>query len=191
MKKFTFGCLNTLEIPAQKSQRPPAPASVLDIISILLLILGLAGCSSTDENKLEQYIHSIKSRPARPVEPIPEFVAPEKFVYPEDILRRSPFKPLEVLKKEDPLAPNPDRKKGPLEAFPLDSLKFVGILKQNGTTWGLISQPSGLISRVRPGDYMGENYGQIVKITDSSIQLEETVRFGDKWEKRDIVLKLK
>lgn len=144
-----------------------------------------------DENsELRRYMHEVKTRPAKPIEPIPVFESLPKFVYPEEEKRRSPFKPIIAEQQEDRLAPNIDRPKQPLEAFPLDALKFVGILKEGTTVWGLISQPGGLISRVRPGDYMGKNYGQIVRISETAIELEETIKVAGKWEKKRITLTL-
>ncbi len=52
----------------------------------------MCACDFSDENELSQYINSIKSRPAKPIEPIPTFKPAPKFVYPENALRRSPFK---------------------------------------------------------------------------------------------------
>jgi type IV pilus assembly protein PilP len=157
-------------------------------VIIGLLSLMLMACSS-DDSELTHYINSVKTRPARPIEPIPETQPLEKFIYPEQDSRRSPFKP--VVDLQDTFAPNIKRPKQPLEHFPLDALKFVGILKEGQITWALISQPSGLISRVQVGDYMGQNYGQIIYIKDKTIQLEETVQVNGKWEKKKIIIDLR
>lgn len=71
-----------------------------------------------------------------------------------------------------------------MEQYPLDSLRFVGILKEGNVVWGLISLPNGEIVRVRPGDYMGQNYGKIMQITNTTLKLEETVQISGKWEKK-------
>ncbi|WP_412754117.1 pilus assembly protein PilP [Legionella londiniensis] len=161
------------------------------ITKLYLLGFSLLTACAPAEDDLQRYMHEIKSRPSRPIEPIPEFETPQKFKYPEEEKRRSPFKPIVALEKKDLLAPNLDRPRQPLEAFPLDALKFVGILKEGPTIWGLISQPGGLITRVKPGDYMGKNFGQIIKITEDTILLQETVQIGGKWEKKTITLKLR
>lgn len=156
---------------------------------IVMICFLLAGCSAED-NALRRYMHQIKSRPARPIEPLPKFEPLPQFTYPEKEERRSPFKPILPEKQDDSLAPNLNRPKQPLEAFPLDALKFVGVLKEGNTIWGLISQPSGIISRVKPGDYMGKNYGQIIRISEDAIRIEETVKMDGKWEKKMMTLKL-
>ncbi|WP_131780945.1 pilus assembly protein PilP [Legionella gresilensis] len=154
---------------------------------ILLLILTLSACSSTNEDDLDQYIKEVKARKARPIEPLPTFLPPIKFSYPEIDNRRNPFKQKEVVVViTDELAPDTTRPKQRLEQFPLDALKFVGTLEQTPTIWGLISLPNGEIVRVRPGDYMGKNFGQITRITPTVLSLEETVKVAGKWQKRKI-----
>ncbi|ETO93581.1 pilus assembly protein PilP [Legionella oakridgensis] len=168
----------------------PLGKSLSKNLMIGLLSMTLCACGS-DEDELQRYIYAVKTRPAKPVEPIPEFEVPPKFTYPEAEKRRSPFKPIVAEQQEnDTLAPNIHRPKQPLEAFPLDALKFVGILKEGPIVWGLISQPGGLVSRIKPGDYMGKNYGQVIRISEDAIQIEETIKVGEKWEKKMIILKL-
>lgn len=151
----------------------------------------LCACSSA-EDELTHYIHAVKSRPPSPraIEPIPEFKPLEKFAFPEDDKRRSPFKPTQRAGQVDSNSPNTMRPKQPLEAFPLDSLKFVGILREGKSMWALISQPGGLVTPVRVGDYMGKNYGQIIHINENKIDIEETVQLGGRWEKKRISLNL-
>ncbi len=159
------------------------------LIVVAITIL-LAACGS-DDTDLQRYLNDIKTRPVKPIEPIPEFVLPPKFAYPENDKRRSPFKPIAVeMPSKESFTPNTNRPKQPLEAFPLDALKFVGVIKEGSVVWGLIQQPDGLVSRVKPGDYMGKNFGQIIRIDDSSIQLEEIVQVAGKWEKQMFTLKL-
>ncbi len=158
--------------------------NTLSLLFMALLSLILIGCSA-DESKLRRYINMVKARPPRPIEPIPEPHPIEKFVYPEVDSRRSPFKPI-VEQEQDTFAPNSKRPKQPLEHFPLDALKFVGILKQGNLIWALIAQPERLVSRVKLGDYMGQNYGQVIDIKDKTILLEETVQTAGKWEKKKI-----
>lgn len=156
----------------------------LSRILLISAIAALVAACSSGEGELNRYINKIKSRPARPIEPIPEFAPLPKFVYPEDVSRRSPFVP--ITKKLDlGSAPDKNRPRDPLEAFPLDALKFVGILKEGALVWGLIQQPDDKIVRVRAGQYMGQNYGQVTSINDKRIKLVETVQIGGKWTQRN------
>lgn len=159
--------------------------------SLFLISLALTAC--TDDNyDLIQYIHSIKRRVSPPIEAIPNFAPLPVFKFPEESNRRNPFKPTSVKKQTiDPYAPDQKRIKEPLESYPLDALQFVGILKQGADVWGLIKQPNGQIVRVKVGNYMGQNYGQIKSIKTNVIQLDETVRGSSgKWEKQITSLEL-
>ncbi|WP_244917898.1 pilus assembly protein PilP [Legionella busanensis] len=147
----------------------------------------LSSCSSAREDDLDQYIKEVKARKVNSIEALPTFIPPIKFAYPEIDNRRSPFKQKEVVVVTvDELAPDTKRPKQRLEQFALDALKFVGTLEQTPTIWGLISLPNGEIVRVRAGDYMGKNFGQITRITPTVLSLEETVRVAGKWQKRKI-----
>jgi len=92
---------------------------------------------------------------------------------------------------QDALAPDQNRPKMPLEKFPLDALKFVGTLKDGSMKWGLIAEPGGRIVRVKPGDYMGENYGKILQISDDALVLQETLKVSGRWEKKNTTIRLK
>lgn len=158
------------------------------LISLLLIVL--TACSG-DNNDLSQYIHSVKMRKTRAILPIPTFAALPGFKFPEDDNRRNPFKPTSQKKLVDPFTPDQRRVRQVLEAYPLDSLKFVGTLTQDHQIWGLIKQPSSQISRVRVGDYMGQNYGRISVIKNNSIKLEETIKSASgAWEKHMTTLEL-
>jgi len=164
--------------------------SVIALLLILIQLTGLTACSSSADTELSHYISEIKARKARPIEPIPQFPPLAKFTYPESDSRRSPFKPKEVLSEVDKLAPDPNRPKQPLEKFPLDSLKFVGLLKQNAMVWALMSQPNGEVARVKLGDYMGQNFGKVVSINTKSLKLEELVQVEGKWKKQTTTINL-
>lgn len=156
---------------------PPAK-----IFAIFVLILFLTGCDSSDQDDLTRYINEVKLRKPAPIEPLPEFSPIETYVYPANPASRNPFKPKVHDTGADKYAPDTHRQKQPLERFPLDALRFVGVLKQGGTIWGLISQPGGIISRVSVGDYMGQNFGRIVSISNSSLKLEERVQSSGTWD---------
>ncbi|CAM2996109.1 pilus assembly protein PilP [Legionella worsleiensis] len=164
--------------------RQQVHAGLVAIFSLLL-----CACSG-DKSDLIKYINDMKSRPAKAIEPIPKFAPLPVFKFPENDQRRSPFTPVVLKKNADLYAPDQKRLKQPLEAFPLDALKFVGILEQDSVIWALIKQPDSQISRVRKGDYMGQNYGRIISITQEQIKLEETLKDSGAWIKKTTTLKL-
>ena len=150
------------------------------LVSSLTLVI--SACSG-DNSDLMSYMNQMKSRPGQPIDAIPKFAPLPIFKFPEHDDRRSPFKPVELKKADDMYAPDQKRVKQPLEAFPLDALKFVGILKQGSEIWALIKTPEDKITPLKIGGYMGQNYGQIITIKHDEIKLEETLRKSGKWEK--------
>lgn len=161
----------------------------LHAVLIGILSLLVTACSG-DNSDLLKYINDIKSRPAKAIEPIPKFAPLPFFKFPENDTRRSPFKPVVLRKNADVDAPDQKRLKQPLEAYPLDALKFVGILEQGPIIWALIKQPDTQVTRVRVGDYMGQNYGRIIVIKRDLIKLEETVKDTGTWEKKITTINL-
>ncbi len=161
----------------------------LDALYAGLLSLLISSCSG-DNSDLVKYMNDVTSRPANSIEPIPRFAPLPFFKFPEHDSRRSPFKPVVLRKKNNSDAPDQKRLKQPLEAYPLDALKLVGILEQDSVIWALIKQPDEQIIRVRVGNYMGQNYGRIVVIKRNLIQLDETLQDTGTWEKKMTTINL-
>ncbi|MCB2030930.1 MAG: pilus assembly protein PilP, partial [Rhodoferax sp.] len=61
------------------------------------------------------------------------------------------------------VAPELARRKQPLEAFPLDAMTMVGSMIRDGKPVALV-KVNNLLYQVRPGDYLGQNYGRVMKI---------------------------
>ena len=88
------------------------------------------------------------------------------------------------------LKPDLNRPKEPLEAYPLESLKMVGVLQQKKASYALVKADSGLY-RVRVGNYMGQNFGLITTITESQMELRELIQdAGGDWTERQSTLQL-
>ena len=171
------------------------PRHDLKLLVTLLPLLALAGCSS-DMNDLESYVQSVKMRPPTPIEPLPEIVPVETFVY-EPGERRDPFTPDAQTEPTEPalvdsgLAPDPTRRKEELEGYALDALRMVGTLEQESTRWGLVRTKNGIVHRVKVGNYMGTNNGQITSISENAIQLTEIVSDAPgQWRERSATVAL-
>ncbi|MBB6577476.1 type IV pilus assembly protein PilP [Comamonas odontotermitis] len=88
------------------------------------------------------------------------------------------------------VAPERARRKEQLESYPLDSITMVGFLKKGAADVGLV-KVDGLIYQVNKGMYLGQNYGKIKNVNESSITMREIVQDGvGEWVERDAVLEL-
>jgi type IV pilus assembly protein PilP len=151
-------------------------------ISLSLLAL-MAGCSSPNIDELQQYVGERKAQPPGRIEPLPEIKQISTFVY-DSQGRRDPFvasrdeRPEEAGLVEGGISPDFNRRREELEGFTLDAIRMVGILEQSGVTWGLVKTKEGTIHRVKTGNYMGQNHGRIIQITEDKIELTEIVQDG-------------
>lgn len=166
----------------------------------LLCALALSGCGSSGEDELRQWIANERAQAKPRVTPISE---PKPFL-PQPYVVEDKMEPFDVLKLTQALrressqvasnaaliAPEMARRKEPLEAFPLDSMAMVGSMNKSGKPTALLSVDK-LLYQVQLGNYLGQNYGRITAITETSIQLREIVQdaTGD-WIERMTTLEL-
>ena len=127
-----------------------------------------------DQKKIDE----AKKRPGGPVESLPEIKPYETFAYDATSVR-SPFVPgAPAAAVNAGLRPDSRRNREFLEQFSLDTLKMVGTLDLGGHNFGLVQTRDGLVHRVLPGNYLGQNDGRIMSITTSKINLVEIVPDG-------------
>ena len=147
---------------------------------VALVAFGLSACGGGSDD-LDRYINEIKSRPGGRIDPLPEITPYETFSYIADKQGiRSPFRPDTPQAAGGGTGPRPDveRSREYLESFPLDTLGMVGTLHINETMYGLVQTADGLIHRVIPGNYLGQNDGRITEISESEIGLVEIISDG-------------
>jgi type IV pilus assembly protein PilP len=142
-----------------------------------LLVLGLlAGCSSRD-SELNDFIEQTKQEQPGGVEPLPEIKPDDSYTYDVENLR-SPFMPGGSGGSSPTVRPDSKRNKEFLESFTLDSMKMVGTMRIGGRYYGLVRASDGLVHRVLPGNYLGQNEGKIIRIEPSKISITEIVADG-------------
>lgn len=166
----------------------------------LLLSLVLSACTSSGQDELRDWMTAERSSIRPQVKPIPE---PTKFV-PQSYLRESLIEPfsnekLASILKNSTIAPvinsaliGPElnRRKQPLEAFPLDVMSMVGSLNRQGQLVALV-KVDNLLYQVRPGSYLGQNYGRVMKISETEVVLREIVQDAvGEWTERPAALQL-
>jgi len=154
-------------------------ARVAAMAALVFSVATLSGCAAGVDDELKAYIAEVKARPGGRIEPLPQIRPYETFTYTADNAR-SPFMPD---RPDAPAAlagpqPEKDRNKEYLEQFPLDTLAMVGTLENDGTVYGLLQTQDGMVHRVTPGNYVGQNDGRIVAITAAAISVEELVPDG-------------
>lgn len=174
-------------------KRPPRVTAVLPLLALLAT---LAGCSA-DVEELQQWTEA-KRREAKPS--VPKLQPPKKFD-PEPYTSAQSVDPFSTQKltvglKQEARQLNPllasevNRRKEPLEAFPLDSMAMVGSFSKAGQPHALLRVDS-LLYQVKVGDYMGQNYGRIVKIGETELSLREVVQdAAGEWTERISTLQL-
>ncbi len=156
--------------------------------SLLAGLIGLlTGCGES-LGDLRQFVQQVRAKPPGRIEPIPEFTPYQNFEYTSHDLR-DPFKLVDFRRPEQVpdniaelgpgLRPDIERVKEPLEDFPLDTLRLKGTIDdKDGVKWGLIFAPDNTIHRVIEGNYLGQNHGRIISVSDQTIELTEIVPDG-------------
>jgi len=160
----------------------------------------LAACGSSDQEEVQSWMEEQRARMRPKVDPIPE---PKKFV-PQAYTQATAFDPFsnqkltQALRRDSAqsttstalVAPELARRKEPLESFPLDTMSMVGSLVKQGKPVALV-KVDNLLHQVRQGDYLGQNYGKIVKVGDSEVVLREIVQdAAGEWVERTATLQL-
>jgi type IV pilus assembly protein PilP len=162
-----------------------------------LMIAGLAGCGDGGVEEVRLWMEEVKSQTK--VE-IPKVAEPKKFT-PFIYSGKTSVDPYSASKLAVALAklqagsgtgfkPDLERRREPLESYPLDALKMVGTLEKPGLTYVLL-QVDKTVFQAKVGNYVGQNLGMITKIMDSEVELKEIVQdaAGD-WVERKAKLEL-
>ena len=151
----------------------------------------LSGCTRSSDDLVAK-VEAIKQEPGEPLDPIPVMQTFETFVYAADHLR-DPFTP-SVNEEESGAAgprPDPNRARETLESFPLDTLDMVGTIGSGNSLTALIKDPDGVVHRVQPGKYLGQNYGQIIQVFEDRVELVELISNGSGgWTERSASIAL-
>jgi len=162
--------------------------------AILLVTLLVAACGGEPHSDLRQFVKESENQPHGRIPPLPEVKPYEPFTYSAFEL----IDPFKARKIEPPrgaatggVAPDVNRRREPLEAYPLESLRMVGTLEQKKQMFALVRAPDNTLFRVRSGNYVGQNFGRIVGISESAMKLKEIVQDGTgNWEEKDQILQL-
>lgn len=162
----------------------------------LMLAALLVGCSAEHE-ELREWMEQQRREVKPSISPIQ---APKKFD-PQPYTSAQAVEPfsqqkLTVALKQEARQPNSllsaqlNRRKEPLEAYPLDSMSMVGSVNKQGKPFALL-RVDALLYQVKVGDYLGQNYGRITKIDETEIAMREIVQdAAGEWIERPATLQL-
>lgn len=166
-------------------------------------VLFLAGCGVSGTDELTAWADEQRKQQSVRLPPIAE---PKKFV-PQQFTASETADPYNsqrlstALKRE--LRPAVDTsalikpelarqasQKQPLEGPPLDAMNFVGSIVRDGRPVAIL-KVNGLLHQVRVGDYLGQNFGKILRISDAEVGLREIVQDTEgEWSERTATLQL-
>lgn len=156
---------------------------------VFFICAALAGCGSDGLDDLREFVKSAHADKKPRVEPLPEIRTMETFVYSASD-KTDPFMELNlkppVTKTAGSGGPDPTRRKEALEEYPLDALKMVGTLFRGKQAWAVIMAPDGTVHRAQIGNHLGQNFGQITRISEEKVEVIELIQgsMGD-WVERE------
>jgi type IV pilus assembly protein PilP len=171
------------------------------LLLALLAAAALTACEGGENEEIAKWMQEQRAATKPQVQPIPE---PKKFT-PEAYSQEAAVEPFsnqkltQALKREAQqagtqsatlLTPELNRRKEPLEAYPLDAMMMVGSLMKQGQPVALV-KVDNLLYQVRPGNYLGQNYGRITKVGENEVVLRELVQdAAGEWIERVATLQL-
>lgn len=170
------------------------PAGLL--AAALFVTSGLAGCSA-EHDELQQWMEQQRREVKPNVTPLspPTQFNPEPYSSAQAVEPFSPQKlsvalKLEARQPNSLLATELNRRKEPLEAYPLDSMSMVGSVAREGQPFALL-RVDNLLYQVKVGDHLGQNYGRVVRIDETEVALREIVQdAAGEWIERSASLQL-
>ena len=166
------------------------------LITLALATALVAGCRA-EHQELQQWLEQQRGEVKPNVTPLtpPKPFDPEPYAVAQAVEPFSTQK-LTVALKQEARGPNSllsaelNRRKEPLEAFPLDSMTMVGSVARGERPFALL-RVDNLLYQVKVGDYLGQNYGRVTRIAETEVTLREIVQdAAGEWIERSASLQL-
>jgi len=168
----------------------------------LLLVMtaaAITGCAPSNETELRQWMAEVRQQ-VRPVsQPVPEPKEFTPYSY-ESRMLVDPFdaqkvvmavaRQQQVRATASSIRPDLERRRETLEGFPLDQIKMVGTMRQKSVNVALL-ESGGATHMVRVGNYVGQNFGLVTRISETEVQIKEIVQdAAGEWVERPAKLEL-
>lgn len=163
-------------------------------VVLIGMCLLLTACSGGEHEDLRQWMADETKDIRGRIPPLPEVKPYEPVPYDAgnllDPFRSAKIEPEHRKSGGGGMQPDFNRHKEPLESFPLESLKYVGVLLKAKASYAIILA-DGALHQVKLGNYMGQNFGVITKISESEVALRELIQDpGGEWVERVSTLQL-
>lgn len=146
--------------------------------SLVLLAALLTACSGGEHEDLKRWMAEASQGMRGRVQPIPE-IKPFPIVSYDAGDLPEPFSASKAMPEKRVSAggiqPDFDRPREPLEAYPLETLRMVGVVRRNKVLHALI-QVDGMVHQIRTGNHLGQDFGVVASITEAQVNIKELVQ---------------
>jgi type IV pilus assembly protein PilP len=143
---------------------------------LILLSSMLVACDGSQGDDLDKFMRDAANDMRVKIKPLPEVRPYLALQYNADGTLSDPFRARKASTKSGALQPNLNRPKEPMESYPLESIKYVGLISRNKLTYALLKTPDSGVQQVKIGNYVGQNFGIVTQITDNEVILKEIVQ---------------
>jgi type IV pilus assembly protein PilP len=164
------------------------------IVPALVAML-LAGCGDSDVREVRTWMIETKAQTKPSVKPLPESKEFVPYAYnqagaPDPFSADKLAGPGSVAQQPTAGQPDLNRPREALENYPLDTMRMVGMMQKGGASFALV-QIERSVYRVRAGQRLGQNFGQVTRVTPAAVEIREMVQdAGGDWVERISKLEL-
>lgn len=166
----------------------------------VLLVSALVGCGDARRDELQRWMAEQRASSKPKITPLsePKPYVPHEYKQAGSVDPFNGQKMVAAFKREGGLsaasskliAPELARRKEALEAIPLDAMAMVGSVNRGGKQIALV-RVDRLLYQVQEGNYLGQNYGLVRKISETEVSLREIVQdTTGEWIERPVTLQL-
>lgn len=171
-------------------------SNIFGALSGAALIASLGGCGDGGVQEIKEWMNDVRlhTKVSIPQLSPPKTFTPFVYAGKGSVDPYSPTKLAVAFAKlqanSTGLKPDFERRREPLENYPIDTLKMVGTLQKPGLSYALI-EADRTVYQVKTGNYMGQNFGMVTAISETAVELKEIVQDASgEWVERKAKLEL-
>jgi type IV pilus assembly protein PilP len=168
---------------------------IAPVLTTALLATLLAGCGDSDVREVRTWMEETKAQTRPSVKPLPESKEFVPYAYnqaqaPDPFSADKLAGPGAQAQQPNKAQPDLNRPREALENYPLDTMRMVGMMQKGGVSFALV-QIERSVYRVRAGQRLGQNFGQVTRVTPAAVEIREMVQdAGGDWVERISKLEL-